>query len=260
MLFAVGDIASCRNDFDEATAKILDAHPTGTIALLGDNVYETGSVSEFANCYNPTWGRHLSRTRPSAGNHEYQTAGAAGYYAYFGARAGDPEKGYYSYDVGAWHIIVLNSNIRRDAASPQLNWLRSDLQANISKACTLAYWHHPRFSSGDHANDDSQAAFWEALHAFNADVVLAGHDHNYERMAPQMPTGVRDDARGIRQFIVGTGGRELRGLRSTGGNSEVFNSNTFGVLRLALSPTGYAWEFLPVAGQSFTDSGAGTCH
>jgi len=260
VLLAAGDISKCSNDFDEATAKILDANPTGTVAVLGDNAYSNGSASDFANCYDPTWGRHIARTRPAVGNHEYQTPDATGYYAYFGSKAGDPAKGYYSYNLGEWHVIVLNSNIARDASSAQLQWLRADLQANAGKACTLAYWHHPRFSSGDHGNDASQAPFWDALYAANADVVLTGHDHNYERFAPQTPSGSADNGRGIRAFVVGTGGAETRPVGVTKANSEVFSSASNGVLRLALSPNGYAWQFLSVAGKTFTDSGTGTCH
>ncbi len=260
MLLAAGDISTCTNDFDEATARILDANPSGTVAVPGDNAYQNGSTSEYASCYHPTWGRHLSRTKPAVGNHEYQTPGATGYYAYFGAKAGDPAKGYYSYDLGAWHIIVLNSNIARDASSAQLQWLRSDLQANSGKTCTLAYWHHPRFSSGLHSNDATQSAFWETLYTFNADVVLNGHDHDYERFAPQTPSGVADDARGLRAFVVGTGGAEFRTLGSRKANSQVFDATAAGVLKLTLSSDSYAWKFLPIAGQTFTDSGSASCH
>jgi len=259
-LLAAGDIATCTNDFDEATARILDANPSGIVAPLGDNAYVNGSASEFANCYAPTWGRHLSRTMPAVGNHEYQTADAAGYYGYFGSRAGDPAKGYYSYDLGDWHIVVLNSNIAHDAGSAQLEWLRSDLQANSGKTCTLAYWHHPRFSSGEHGSDSRGSAIWDALYANGADVVLNGHEHSYERFAPQTPGGVADDSRGIRAFVVGTGGTLLRAMGTPKANSEVANSSSHGVLKLTLAPVGYAWQFLPMAGQSFTDSGSGPCH
>jgi Big-like domain-containing protein/calcineurin-like phosphoesterase family protein len=260
VMLAAGDIATCTNDFDEATAKVLDANPTGTVATLGDNAYVNGSTSEYANCYGPTWGRHFARTRPSVGNHEYQTAGAAGYYAYFGARAGDPAKGYYSYDLGAWHIIVLNSNIARDASSAQLQWLRADLQANSGKTCTLAYWHHPRFSSGEHGDDAAQGPFWDALYQYNADVILNGHDHDYERFAPQTPAAAADNARGIRAFVVGTGGAEFRALGTLRANSQVFDAKSAGVLKLTLSSSGYSWQFLPIAGHSFTDSGSASCH
>lgn len=260
VLLAAGDIATCTNDFDEATAKLLDANSAGTIALLGDNAYANGSRSDYANCYHPTWGRHFDRTKPAAGNHEYQTAGAAGYYAYFGSKAGDPEKGYYSYDLGAWHVIVLNSNIAHDAGSVQLQWLRSDLQANTGKACTLAYWHHPHFSSGVHGNGLTVGAIWDTLYAYDADVILNGHEHNYERFAPQTPAGVADDARGIRAFIVGTGGTYLRTLGTRRANSRIFNSTTHGLLKLTLSQNSYRWQFLPTPGETFTDSGTGNCH
>jgi hypothetical protein len=259
MIFAAGDIATCTNDFDEATARILDANPAGVVAPLGDNAYVDGTATEFANCYAPTWGRHLSRTMPAVGNHEYQTPGATGYYGYFGAKAGDPGQGYYSYDLGEWHIVVLNSNIAHDAASPQLAWLRADLAAN-RRACTLAYWHHPRFSSGNHGNDSRESAIWDALYANDADVILNGHEHNYERFAPQTPAGIADASRGIRAFVVGTGGTLLRGIGTPKANSEVFNSTSHGVLKLTLSADSYTWQFLAVAGQSFTDSGSGRCH
>ncbi len=260
VLLAAGDIATCTNDFDEATARILDANPSGIVAPLGDNAYVDGSASEFANCYGPTWGRHLNRTMPAAGNHEYQTPDATGYYGYFGSRAGDPTRGYYSYDLGAWHIVVLNSNIAHDAGSAQLEWLRADLRTNSGKACTLAYWHHPRFSSGAHGSDSRESAIWDALHAEGADVVLNGHEHSYERFAPQTPAGVADDSRGIRAFVIGTGGTLLRAAGTTKANSDVFSSASHGVLKLTLSPDAYAWEFLAISGRTFADSGSGHCH
>lgn len=258
-LIAAGDISDCNNNNDEATAKLVDVIP-GTVAILGDNAYENGSASDYTNCYDPTWGRHKARTMPSAGNHEYQTANASGYFGYFGAAAGDPTKGYYSYDLGDWHVVVLNSNIARDAASAQIAWLRADLTASTN-ACTLAYWHHPRFSSGSgHGNDASQQAFWDVLYEFNADLILNGHDHDYERFAPQNPSAVADNARGIREFVVGTGGRALYTLGTLRANSQVFNSATYGVLKLTLSASSYWFEFVPIAGQAFTDSGSGSCH
>ncbi len=260
LLLAAGDIATCTNDFDEATARILDGHPTGTVAPLGDNAYSNGSTTDYANCYQPTWGRHLARTKPAVGNHEYQTPDATGYFAYFGSKAGDPSKAYYSYDLGSWHIIVLNSNIAHDAGSAQVQWLRSDLQANSGKSCTLAYWHHPRFSSGTHGNDSREAAFWETLYAEDVDVIITAHDHSYERFAPQTPDGVANDSRGIRSFVVGTGGTGLRTLGTVKANSQVFNAKAHGVLKMTLSPNGYAWQFLAIAGQNFTDAGSGSCH
>ena len=254
-----GDIASCSSTGDEATANLLD-NIAGTVFTLGDNVYDSGTSTEFTNCYNPTWGRHKSRTRPSPGNHDYVTAGAAGYYGYFGSSAGDPANGYYSYDLGDWHIIALNSNIARSAGSAQELWLRADLAAN-TKACTLAYWHHPRFSSGlEHGNDTSVQDLWQALYDYNADLILSGHDHDYERFAPQTPTGVADASRGIREFVVGTGGRSHYSLGTLKANSQVFDGTSYGVLKLTLGTGGYDWDFAHVAGASFSDAGSGSCH
>lgn len=264
VLVGAGDIASCSSSGDEATANVLDGIP-GTVFTLGDNAYDNGTAAEYTNCYAPSWGRHKSRTKPSPGNHEYNTANATGYYGYFGAAAGDPTTGYYSFDLGDWHIVVLNSNlscavISCAAGSPQEQWLRADLAAN-TKACTLAYWHHPRFNSGaSHGNDIDVAPFWDALYQYNADVILNGHEHVYERFAPQTPSAVADAARGIRQFTVGTGGRSHYTFGTIQPNSEVREGNTYGVLKLTLHSTGYDWQFVPVAGASFTDSGSGTCH
>jgi len=234
------------------------------VATLGDNVYESGSASEYANCYNPSWGRHKGRTHPAPGNHEYNTSGASGYYGYFGAAAGDPTKGYYSYTLGAWHVVVLNSNCGAiggcQKGSAQEQWLRQDLAAHPT-ACTLAYWHHPRFSSGaEHGSDAEMKPIWQALYDLGADVVLSGHEHNYERFAPQDPNGTRDDARGIREFVVGTGGKSHYGFAAILPTSEVHNSTTFGVLQLTLHPTSYDWRFVPEAGKSFTDAESDACH
>jgi hypothetical protein len=261
-LLAAGDIADCDSDGDEATAALLDGLP-GTVATLGDTVYEAGSASEFAQCYDPSWGRHKSRTRPAVGNHEYLTAEAAGYFGYFGAAAGDPTKGYYSYDLGSWHIVVLNSNCSKvggcDQGSPQEQWLRQDLAAHPT-SCTLAYWHHPRFSFGAYSDDTRTQALWQALYEFGAEIVLAGHDHNYQRYAPQTPAGTVDRARGIRQFVVGTGGKSNTMLQTPPPNVEAFNGTTDGILQLTLHPTSYDWRFIPIAGQRFTDAGSGVCH
>jgi hypothetical protein len=262
-LLAAGDIASCASSGDEATANVLDAHPDGTVATLGDNVYDNGTASEFANCYDPTWGRHKSRTKPAAGNHDYNTPGATGYYGYFGAAAGDPAKGYYSYDLGAWHVVVINSNcgaVSCAAGSPQETWLRADLAASTA-TCTLAYWHHPRWSSGTtHGSQSMMGPIYLALYDNNADVVLAGHEHNYERFAPLNPSGAVDSARGIREFVVGTGGRSHYPFGSPITGSEVRNNDTYGVLQLTLAATSYSWQFLPEAGKTFADSGTGNCH
>jgi acid phosphatase type 7 len=257
-----GDIANCSRTQDEATAKLLDGI-TGTVFAAGDNVYEKGSASEYKNCYGPTWGRHKSRTWPVPGNHDYETPGASGYYGYFGSRAGDPKKGYYSFNLGAWHVVMLNSNCSAvggcGSSSTQTTWLRSDLAAN-PKACTLAVWHHPRFTSRRTTPDGLTNALWQALYQYGAEVVVSGHQHNYERFAPQTPTGVANASYGIRQFVVGTGGAALVGFSTTMKNSQVRNSQTYGVLRLTLRATGYSFAFVPVAGQSFRDSGSASCH
>jgi hypothetical protein len=263
VLVGAGDIASCVSDGDEATANVLDAIG-GVVFTLGDNAYKSGTPLEFAACYDPSWGRHKSRTRPAPGNHDYVWPGASAYFDYFGDAAGDPDKGYYSYNLGPWHIIVLNSNCSKIAGcgrgSPQEQWLRADLAAHPS-TCTLAYWHHPRFSSGTHGSDAALNTFWQALYEHGVDVVLGGHDHDYERFAPQTPDGKPDPARGIRQFVVGTGGDRLRKFEGPAiANSEARNDETFGVLKLTLHPASYEWQFIPIAGGTFTDAGTGRCH
>ena len=262
VIVGAGDIADCSTSTDSATAKLIDGIP-GTVITLGDNVYTSGTATQFKSCYAPTWGRFLSRpTRPAAGNHDYLTAGASGYFGYFGTRAGDPKKGYYSYGLGTWHIVVLNSNCSAiggcGSTSPQATWLRADLAANSGKD-VLAYWHHPRFSSGKHGGSTSVQAFWEILYAAGADVVLNGHDHDYERFAPQDPWGRADSTYGIREFVVGTGGTELRSRASNAANTQVFSS-TFGVIRLTLRPGAYDWAFEPIAGSTFHDRGTTTTH
>jgi hypothetical protein len=255
-----GDIADCGNDNDEATASLLDGI-AGTVYTLGDNAYSSGTATEFAQCYDPTWGRHKARTRPSPGNHDYKTSGASAYYDYFGALAGPSGQGYYSFDLGGWHIISLNSEISMSAGSAQETWLRADLAAS-SAQCTLAYWHKPRFSSGTkHGSNASAEPLWQALYDFHAEIVLGGHEHNYERFAPQTAAGVADPTNGIREFVVGTGGGSHYDDEGTPlPNSEVFNGTTYGVLKFTLGTGTYSWEFVPVAGQSFSDSGSGTCH
>jgi hypothetical protein len=259
VLLAAGDISSCSSNGDQTTATLLD-RLTGTVATLGDNVYPDGTASQFANCYDPTWGRHKARTRPSPGNHDYHTSGASAYYGYFGAKAGPSGRGYYSYNLGDWHVVSLNSNVSMSAGSTQEKWLRADLAAS-TRRCTIAYWHHPRFSSGTkHGSFSAARPIWQALYDYDADVVLSGHEHNYERFAPQTATGSADPARGIREFVVGTGGvGHYTGYRAIA-NSQVFNGTTFGVLKLTLAASSYSWQFMPVAGQSFTDSGTGSCH
>jgi acid phosphatase type 7 len=260
-LVAAGDIADCTSGAEQ-TAKLLDRIP-GVVATLGDTVYETGTPDNYAACYAPTWGRHKLRTKPAVGDHEYKIPGASGYFGYFGAAAGPYGKGWYSYEIGTWHVVVLNStcdDIACGAGSEQEQWLRADLAAHPAQ-CTLAYWHSPRFSSGGLHRDDLRVLpFWQALYEHGVELVLSGNDHDYERFAPQTPTGLADAANGIRQFVVGTGGRYLRPMGAIEPNSEAANASTFGVLRLKLDPGAYQWEFVPAAGSTFTDSGSAACH
>jgi calcineurin-like phosphoesterase family protein len=248
---------------ERVTAALLRKGHYVAVLALGDEQYENGSLADFKAAYDPAWGVLKRITYPAPGNHEYGTPGAAGYYAYFGARAGARSQGYYSFDIGGWHLIALNSNCGAiggcNFASPQGRWLRADLAAHPS-ACTLAYWHHPRFSSGPHGNDARFGDFWRILYDGGADVVLVGHDHHYERFAPQTPGAGADPKRGIREFVVGTGGRSHYPFVTPRANSQVRNSTTFGVLALTLRPNGYDWRFVPEPGQSFTDAGTSSCH
>ena len=258
VLVGAGDIAVCGSSGHPATALLLDGI-AGTVFTAGDNAYPDGSDANYAECYDPTWGRHKARTRPSPGNHEYYTPGAAGYFNYYGAAAGERGKGYYSYDLGAWHVIALNTSIDVTAASAQVQWLRADLAAT-ARECVVAYFHHPRFSSGsNHGSHAFVRPLWDALYEHGADVVLSGHDHVYERFAPQKPDGTADPAYGIRQFTVGTGGAGLYGFGTPLPNSERRGLSR-GVLKLTLWSGGYDWEFVPIAGQTFTDGGSASCH
>lgn len=260
VLVAAGDITSCYDDNDEATARLLDGID-GMVATLGDNAYDRGTATEFESCYDPTWGRHRARTRPVPGNHDYYTPGAAGYFAYFRQEAGDPTRGYYSYDLGDWHIVALNTNCAEiggcGEGSPELTWLEADLAAHPAQ-CTLAYGHHPLFSSGKHGGESDLVAMWDLLDRSGVDVMLAGHDHVYERFAPQDAWGTADPA-GIRQFVVGTGGVHLYPLATPQPNSEARSNEAFGVLELTLRVDGYDWAFIPVEGETFTDSGSASC-
>ncbi|MBZ5541388.1 MAG: metallophosphoesterase [Acidobacteriia bacterium] len=259
---------SCRRPEDAlATAKLIAMIP-GTVFTAGDLAYGNGSAEDFTVCYERTWGRFKERTRPALGNHEYKAGGAAPYFAYWGPVAGPAGKGYYSYKLGAWHIVVLNTNCDQPgvggcaAGSPQEQWLRKDL-AEHPAACILAYGHHALFSSGffpSHAIHPELRPLWQALYEAHAEIVLAGHEHSYERFAPQNPQGRADPQGGIREFVVGTGGRSHTPLGRPTKNSEVRNADTFGVLKLTLAQGRYTWEFLPEEGQTFRDSGSGTCH
>jgi hypothetical protein len=261
----LGTTNSCRQ---KATSDLLANPSDADILALGDNQYENGAYDQFQQVFDPTWGRFKSRIHPVAGNHEYQTAGAAGYFDYFNGigntsgPAGERGKGYYSFDVGSWHLIALNSNCPEvggcGAGSPQEQWLRADLAAHPN-ACTLGYWHAPLFSSGTHGNNLDMAPIWQALYDAHADVVLTAHDHLYERFGPQSASGAPEPGRGIRQFVVGTGGDSHYTLQSVQPNSAIRSTDAFGVLKLTLRGSGYDWEFLPEAGKTFTDSGSASC-
>jgi acid phosphatase type 7 len=258
-----GDIGECGSPGAALTAHLLDGIP-GLIWTVGDNAYPAGSHEDFARCYHPTWGRHRDRTRPTPGNHEYWTAAALPYFDYFGEEAGTPGEGWYAYEYGGWRIIALNSNLDAGWGSAQVRWLRSVLSGD-PRRCTLAYFHHPLISSGAHGNNADALdladvrGFWTELYDAGAEIVLAGHDHHYERFAPVNPAGVRDPDRGIRLFIVGTGGGSLRGQGTRRHPaSEVFIQGRFGVLKLELRAGGYRWEFLAEDG-GVLDRGEGTC-
>ena len=262
VLIGAGDIASCRSTGDEATADLL-AGIRGTVATLGDNAYPRGTDADFSECYAPSWGKFKARTMPSPGNHEYETAGASGYFDYFGRAAGNPGEGYYSYDLGSWHVISLNSNCSYvggcGPGSPQEQWLKADLAAH-SNACTLAYWHHPRFSSGLHGDTPSVAAFWDDLYQAGAEVVLNGHDHVYEHFVPLNPSGQTDPAQGISQFTVGTGGAELMEFEGDNPLSDVQIAGVNGVLVMELHRDGYNWQFVTTPNGEIADTGSASCH
>jgi hypothetical protein len=264
-----GSSSSCRQRY---TSDLLVNGNFAAVLALGDNQYYCSGYTAYAQSYNLSWGRVKSITHPAVGNHEYLTSGgtgcdasntgAAGYFRYFGAAAGDPTKGYYSLNIGAWHLVALNSNCSSAGGcgkgSPQYNWLQADLAAHPT-ACTLAYWHIPLYSSGGRAAANMRT-LWQVLYDNNADLVLEGHDHTYERFAPQNALGGLDRARGLRSFIVGTGGANHTSFTTIAANSEVRNSSTYGILALTLHATSYNWQFLHEAGKTFTDSGSASCH
>jgi len=266
VLLAAGDIAECDHGGDEATARILAEHPRATIAALGDLAYQHGSDADFARCFGPSWGRFRDRIRPATGNHDHATKRAEGYARYFGVRAAADGGFRYSYDLGAWHVVVLDSDCWRvggcAASDPQVRWLRADLRRH-PRRCTLAYWHRPPFSSGRYGDPGDTARvrpLWRAAVDGGVDVVLTGHEHSYERFAPMGAAGAAD-ARGARLFIVGTGGGNLRRYRRPRlPTTRVRNDDTWGVLRLTLRAAGYDWRFLPASGGRFADAGSGRCH
>jgi acid phosphatase type 7 len=272
VIAAAGDIVCANNRSDEAvgsscrmkaTSDVLVGTQLAAVLPLGDLQYGGGTLAQYQQFYAPTWGRLKAISRPAIGNHEYDTPEAKGYFDYFGAVAGERTKGYYSYDIGNWHLIALNANCRNvggcNVGSPQEKWLKADLAQHLN-TCTLAYWHQPRFSSGFHGGNDATEAFWQDLYDANADVILNGHDHLYERFMPQTPAGKVDHKRGIREFVVGTGGKSLYPFRFDSPNTEVRNNDTYGVLLLTLRADRYDWKFAPEPGGSFTDSGRAQCH
>jgi hypothetical protein len=253
ILVGAGDITNCSRNQDELTARLLDNIP-GTVFTTGDNAYVDGTYSEYLNCYDPSWGQHKSRTRPSPGNHEYLTSGAAGYFQYF-----DNIPSYYAYDLGAWRIYALNSEIDISATSAQITWLQNDLVSNPSQ-CVLAYWHRPRWSSGEnHGKASSIQTLWEILYKAGAELVINGHEHNYERFAEMNASGAAVSA-GLREIVVGTGGAKLYPFGTPLSASQVRDSTSYGVLKLTLRSTGYEWEFVPAEGSTFRDRGSSNCH
>lgn len=267
-VYAAGDIADCKDVRPEhsgaaQTAALIaagiDKDKGAVVLALGDTTYPVGMPAEFTECYEPTWGRFKARTYPAPGNHEYHTPRAVGYYGYFGDAAGPGRRGYYSFDLGSWHVISLNSNLKSEEHQAQLDWLKVDL-AQHRQRCTLAYWHHPVFSSGGHGDGARMADAWKILAAAGADLVLAGHDHDYERFAPQDGDGKRDDRNGMREFVVGTGGAHLTPMRFRKWNSAASDNATHGVLKLSLKELGYEWEFVPTSEDGFRDRGATLCH
>ena len=247
----------------EQTAALVRATQPDAVLTLGDEQYPAGTLAQFESGYAKNWGAFRNITRPAPGNHEYES-GANGYYAYFGARAGDrATRGNYSYDLGGWHLIALNGNCAViggcAAGSPQERWLKTDL-ARHHAACTLAYWHQPRFSSGLHHSDPQFRALWDDLYSAGADVVLAGHDHSYERFAPQTPAGVLDPVRGLTEFVVGTGGKSHYAFKATEANSVVRDASHFGILVMTLARSGYAFRFVSAPRGQVLDAGSGACH
>jgi hypothetical protein len=259
-LIGAGDIGACGSSASIATGRLLDTQ-SGTIFAAGDLAYEEGSAEQFLKCYEPAWGRHKGRTRPAPGNHEYASPDAAPYFAYFGVNAGPPGVGYYGYLTGNWQIYSLNSNLTGALGTAELQWLRKEMATQPS-LCSLAYFHHPRFSSGPHglmAPMPIVRDLWSDLYNAGVDIIISGHEHFYERFAPQTAEGVADPDYGIRQFVVGTGGAPLAPALRRVPNSETLLIN-FGVLKLTLEPLGYKWEFLSADRGAVLDSGAGACH
>ncbi len=247
-IVAVGDIAKSGGE-QSSTAELVTSLNPEKVLLLGDDAYDSGSITEFTNLYDPSWGVFKSKTAPSPGNHEYKTPGASGYYTYFGSAAGAGNRGYYSFDIDTWHLISLNSEVLDQA---QYDWLAEDLGMN-KKSCILAYWHKPLFSSGkEHGNDSSMKKFWDLLYSSGADVVLNGHEHFYERFSKQDPEG-KLDKKGIREFIVGTGGAGSYGFKSVLQNSEARSTGHYGVLQMMLAEDSYDAKFISTEDSGYSD-------
>lgn len=265
-LIGAGDIAYCgvkapTEAPSASTAALVSANPAAAVFTLGDNAYDSGTIDEYRNCYGPTWGQFRDRTFPTPGNHEYVTPGADGYFNYYADRAGPSGRGFYSYDLGSWHFVSLNSNVDATRGSAQEQWLRDDLTAHRGQRCLLAYWHHPVFSSSSvHGNNPWMADIWRTLEEFGADVILTGHDHGYERFAPQRADATPDPDHGIREFVVGTGGANPYLFGNPQPNSEVRIESSFGVIRFAIKDGQYDWFFIPVDPIARTDSGQALCH
>jgi acid phosphatase type 7 len=269
-IYTAGDIADCQKKpasktMAARTAEIIATgikqDPNAIVITLGDNVYPGGLMRHYVNCYVPTWGQFKDRTLASPGNHDGGNGKAPDYFSYFGKAAGAARRGYYRHSAGNWQIYSFNSNLEDDKMQAQLGWLKQELAThNKPNQCTLAFWHHPYFSSGGHGNNDFMRDIWQALQDAKADVVLAGHDHNYERLAPITADGKIDEKNGIRSFIVGTGGAFLTPMFFPKPQTEARDNSTFGVLKLTLHERSYEWEFLPVGGKGFTDKGRGDCH
>jgi hypothetical protein len=257
VLVGAGDIGDCRQTGSALTSNLLDAE-AGIVISLGDHAYPHGRAQDFSACYEPFWGRHRGRTRPVAGNHDYEAAGAGGYFSYFGPAAGAPGAAYYSFSAGPWLILALDSNAPIGPGSAQLEWARAQLERRGSR-CAAALVHHPRFSSGINGDNPFLQDMWQVLYDAGVEVVVSGHDHVYERFGEQDPIGRPDAGRGIRQFIVGTGGAALYPFRAARPNSEV-RGGGFGVLKLTLRESDYEWAFIPAEGNSFRDAGVGVCH
>ena len=266
ILVGAGDIAECSSQDDEKTAtlvtNVLNANAGAVVFTAGDNAYPNGASGDYTNCYNPSWGAFKGKTKPDPGNHEWKTANAGGYFGYFGNAFGNSTTDWYSYNLGGWHIIMLDSNCSNINCTTETTWLKNDLAAS-SAACTVAMWHHPVFNIGHHdtAGDTSKGKpFWQALDNAGADLIINGHDHNYQRWKPQRVDGTLDATNGIREIVVGTGGASAYAFTRTDTKVEAKSTGTAGVLKLTLKSNSYDWQFIPVAGGSFTDSGTGSCH